>query len=147
MTNYTCQNIQGINVCSNNWSKDIPSGSKYFIDINLKLPVAISFLPIITYDNFLSQLISLGYHGTIKNFKVTTDYAYHIYITFEASSPWVYIIALAIIAIIAFIIYEITVTISSNPVMSTGTSALMIGAAVAIPIAAVAYLYSKKRKK
>lgn len=148
---YTCKTIKGIKVCSNNWSQNITSGSKYHNNIHFNAPIAWMYIDQITFTNWINELKKLGYNGFIWDFKATTDYAYNIDVYFTATSPWVYLIALVIIAIIGFEVYEITVnitsTLKSSPVLRKGTSALLVGAGIAIPSVAIAYLISKIRKK
>lgn len=146
-----CQYYQGLKTCSNipinQWYLSQPPGTQYKAIITWKYPV--SYLYQLGYD--LSVLLSEGnftdklqiyYSGNITNYNVYTIDSYHTGITFQASSPYVYAVILVLIAIIGFLIYEITVQVSQNPALSTAVPIISL----AILLGAGAYGYSVYKK-
>jgi|GEM_PF-5551616 len=131
-----CTNYQGVQVCSNIPLDQKPGPGHYKITINFKVP----FLSYITWldlqvalsvDNFIAELAKqLGYQPNITNYKVYVIDAYNIGVEFDASSPPVLIVVaviLALTAILAYIIYQITVEVKQT---FAGPSGQTLGKAV-----------------
>jgi len=131
-----CTNYQGVQVCSNIPLDQKPGPSHYKITINFKVPFLsyIAWLDLqvmLSVDNFVNELAKqLGYQPNISNYKVYVIDAYNIGVEFDASSPPVLIVVaviLALTAILAYIIYMITVEVKET---FAGPSGQTLGKAV-----------------
>jgi len=118
-----CTNYQGVQVCSNIPLDQKPGPSHYKITIKFKVPFLsyiawIDLQVMLSVDNFIAELAKqLGYQPNISNYKVYVIDAYNIGIEFDASSPPVLIVVaviLALTAILAYIIYMITVEVKQT---------------------------------
>ncbi|MEM1724341.1 MAG: hypothetical protein QXW71_00985 [Thermoplasmata archaeon] len=156
--------INGITVYSNiPFDQPVPSGSQYEITINTKIPIYLIAIltgiggiatieAMISQQNIQNLLKQNGYNGQISNYKTDIDWwGNTIKISFTATSPWVYIVGIAIIlgltAIIGYLVYMTINVISKNPAMSVGFGALEIGLG-AVLIGGTAYmLYNMLKKK
>jgi len=118
-----CTNYQGVKVCSNIPPDQKPGPSHYKVTINFKVPFLSYFAWVdlqvmLSFNNFVNELAKqLGYQPNITNYKVYIIDAYNIGIEFDASSPPVLIVVaviLALTAILAYIIYMITVEVKQT---------------------------------
>jgi len=152
-----CTNYQGVQVCSNIPLDQKPGPSHYKITINFKVPflsyIAWADLQVmLSVDNFVAELTKqLGYQPNITNYKVYVIDAYNIGVEFDASSPPVLIVVaviLALTAVLAYIIYQITVEVKqtfAGPSGQTLAKAVEYGSIALIIAAAggVGYLIYK----
>ena len=142
-----CTNYQGVNVCSNIPLDQKPGPSHYKVTINFKVPFLsyiawVDLQVALSFDNFVSELAKqLGFQPNITNYKVYVIDAYNIGIEFDASSPPVLIVVaviLALTAVLAYIVYQISVEITqlfAGPAGQTLAKAVEYGS-IALIIAA-----------
>ena len=142
-----CTNYQGVQVCSNIPLDQKPGPSHYKVTINFKVPFLsyIAWLDLqvaLSFNNFVSELAKqLGYQPNVTNYKVYVIDAYNIGIEFDASSPPVLIVVaviLALTAVLAYIVYQISVEITqlfAGPAGQTLAKAVEYGS-IALIIAA-----------
>ncbi len=153
----------GINkICSNlpinEWNTKQPDGTHYDTDIHFSIPISqivewSTILDMITIPALETEFQAAGYAAKISNLKLSTPTSYDLMISFDANSPWVYLVVIVILAILAvigiYLIDQITVTISKSPALSVGAGAM--GVAVAIGVVAVSLIalsqYIHKKKK
>jgi len=119
-----CTTYQGVNVCSNIPLNQKPQGpAHYKVTINFKVPFLSYFAwadlqVMLSVDNFIAELTKqLGYQPNITNYKVYVIDAYNIGIEFDASSPPVLIVVaviIALMAVLAYIIYMISVEVKQT---------------------------------
>ncbi len=144
-----CEYKNGIKICSNIPFDSKPSsGSYYSIDVKFKIPIAaitVDLYDLLSYSNFSAMLLNY-YTGKIYNYSITSISQYDLLIKFQADSPAPLIIAAvitAILAIIAFIVLEITITVSKNPALSI---AAPIFAIAALGITGLAIYHTIKKR-
>ncbi|MCL5781932.1 MAG: hypothetical protein M1459_01070 [Patescibacteria group bacterium] len=110
-------------------------------------------IPYIDYLGYLADLNIVGaiaqvYAGSVMNFRSYAVNNLDWRIEFDVNSPEILpllevVIPLILTVIGLYIILDIVLTISKNPILSTGFSILMIAGAGIIGL----YIYSKVKKK
>ncbi|MEM3265540.1 MAG: hypothetical protein QXH07_06255 [Thermoplasmata archaeon] len=141
------EKINGITVYSNMpFSGNYPGA--WVIDVNFKVP----FLDYFEYlnKNFGVSVIKKVYSGSITNYKSYALNPFTWRISFSADSPEIIplieVLASVIGVVIAlYLINSITVTISKNPVLSTGVSAILLGGAALIGVWIFTKIKGKKQ--
>lgn len=143
-------------------NEQMPSGTKYKIDVHLTIPLAkvealgVNLLDDISFDKFGKWLFAQGYHGTISNFNVVASGNYDVIVTFTGSSPIPYLVAFGILGIISIvilyyidkIILDITKPLSSGGSASVGILVLLLIGLGGIAIAGgLTYEHYKGGKK